>query len=130
MADTKAGVLYHGYLSPWFDMLSGAAQGSPLSPMLCILAAQPIAARLRQLQEAGRIDGIQLPDGSLAPPCHQHADDTSIHLATVQAAAVAHTEAGRPLPMHCCRCLSALACCLGLRPPPLRLAQSPTLVWP
>jgi hypothetical protein len=96
LADTRAGVLYHGYLSPWFAVLSGAAQGSPLSPMLYILAAQPLAARLRQLQAAGRIDGIQLPDGSLAPPCHQHADDTSIHTATVQAAAVAHTEAVVP----------------------------------
>ncbi len=78
------------------DVLSGAAQGSPLSPMLYILAAQPLAARLRQFQAAGRIDGIQLPDGSLAPPCHQHADDTSIHTATMQAAAVAHTEAVVP----------------------------------
>jgi hypothetical protein len=25
LADTKAGVLYHGYLPPWFDVLSGAA---------------------------------------------------------------------------------------------------------
>ena len=96
LADTKAGVLYHGYLSPWFDVLSGAAQGSPLSPMLYILAAQPVAARLRQLQASGRIDGIRLPDGSLAPPCHQHADDTSIHTATVQAAAVAVTEVVMP----------------------------------
>ncbi len=60
LADTKAGVLYHGYLSLWFDVLSGAAQGGPLSPMLYILAAQPLAARLRQLQAAGRIDGIQV----------------------------------------------------------------------
>ncbi len=32
-----------------------------------------MAARLRQLQRAGIVDGIRLPDGSLAPPCHQHA---------------------------------------------------------
>jgi hypothetical protein len=105
--------------------------------MLYILAAQPLAARLRQLQAAGRIDGIQLPDGSLAPPCHQHADDTSIHTATVQAAAVAHTEAVVPfaassnalLSVRITYLLSALACCLDLKLPPLQLAQNPTLVW-
>lgn len=98
LAGTRAGVLYHGYMSPWFEVLSGAAQGSPLSPVLYILAAQPLAAKLRQLQAAGRInfDGILLPDGSLAPPCHQHADDTSIHTATVAAAAVAVTEVVLP----------------------------------
>jgi hypothetical protein len=32
---------------------------------------------------------IRLPDGSLAPPCHQHADDTSVHTRTVQGAAAA-----------------------------------------
>ncbi len=64
-------------------------------PVLYILAAQPLAAKLRQLQAAGRInfDGILLPDGSLAPPCHQHADDTSIHTATVAAAAAAAVAA-------------------------------------
>jgi hypothetical protein len=35
----------------------------------------------------------------------------------------------RPLPMHCCRYLSALACCLDLKLPPLQVAQNPTLVW-
>ncbi len=40
--------------------------------------------------------GIVLPDGSWAPPCHQHADDTSIHTATVAAAAVAVTEVVLP----------------------------------
>ena len=111
LAGTRAGALYHGYMSPWFEVLSGAAQGSPLSPVLYILAAQPLAAKLRQLQEAGRIDGILLPDGSLAPPCHQHADDTSIHTATVAAAAVAVTEVVLPFccatNAGCCRCQSA-----------------------
>ncbi len=89
LAGTWAGVQYHGHLSPWFDVLSSAAQGSPLSPLLYVLAAQPLAARLRQLQRDGVIDGIVLPDGSLAPPCHQHADDTSVHTATVRGAAAA-----------------------------------------
>jgi hypothetical protein len=62
LAGTRAGVLYHGYMSPWFEVLSGAAQGSPLSPVLYILAAQPLAAKLRQLQAAGRIG---LPDSEV-----------------------------------------------------------------
>jgi hypothetical protein len=69
LAGTRAGVQYHGYLSPWFDVLASAAQGSPMSPLLYALAAQPLAARLRQLQHAGIVDGIRLPDGSLALPC-------------------------------------------------------------
>ena len=89
LAGTRAGVLYHGHLSPWFEVLSGAAQGSPLSPLLYVLAAQPLAARLRRLQAGGVLDGIRMPDGSLAPPCHQHADDTTIHTASVAGAAVA-----------------------------------------
>jgi hypothetical protein len=38
LAGTRAGVLYHAYMSPWCEVLSGAAQGSPLSPVLYILA--------------------------------------------------------------------------------------------
>ena len=64
--------------------------------MLYVLAAQPLAARLRQLQAAGVVDGILMPDGSLAPPCHQHADDTSLHTATVHGAAAAMEHAVVP----------------------------------
>jgi hypothetical protein len=41
-----------------------------------MLAAQPLAVRLRHLhcKPAAALDGILLPDGTLAPPCHQHAD--------------------------------------------------------
>lgn len=70
-------------------MLSGAAQGSPLSPLLYVAAVQPLAARLRQLQAAGAVAGIRLPGGRLAPPCHQHADDTTLHTATAADAAEA-----------------------------------------
>ena len=84
--NTQAGVLYHGFLSPWVDVLSGVAQGSPLSPALYLIAAQPLAAKLRLLQNQGLIDNICLPGGTRAPSCHQHADDTSVHTATAQGA--------------------------------------------
>jgi hypothetical protein len=82
LADTKAGVLYHGYLSPWFDAPSAVlCQGSPLlyphaSCTYCWLLSPSLQGCMRHLQESGCIDGVQLPDGSLVPPCHQHANDT------------------------------------------------------
>jgi hypothetical protein len=76
LAGTRAGVMYHGNLSPGLEVRSSAVQGSPFSRLLYVLAAQPLAARLRQLQAMGVVEGIPLPDGTLAPPCHQHADDT------------------------------------------------------
>ena len=96
LKDAVAAVLYHGYLSPCFSVLSGVAQGSPLSPQLYLVAAQPLAARLRQLQAAGSVDAVLLPDGSMAPPSHQHADDTTIHTRTPQGAAVAIQHGVRP----------------------------------
>ena len=57
-------------------------EGSPLSPLLYVAAAQPLAAHLRQEARLGHITPISLPDGSPAPPCHQHADDTTLHLRT------------------------------------------------
>ena len=68
-----------GHQSRVFDIPSGCAQGSPLSPLLYVIAAQPLAARCRQLQREGTVASIRLPDGSAAPVCHQHADDTSLH---------------------------------------------------
>ena len=75
-------VRYNGWLSPSFPVSSGLAQGSPLSPLLYVAAAQPLAAHLRQEARLGHITPISLPDGSPAPPCHQHADDTTLHLRT------------------------------------------------
>jgi hypothetical protein len=82
LCGTRAAVVYHGFLSPWVSVRSGVAQGSPLSPLLYLIAAQPLAARMRQLQAAGTLDSVALPGGGLAPPTQQHADDTTIHTAT------------------------------------------------
>ena len=72
-----------GCTSRVFDIPSGCAQGSPLSPLLYVIAAQPLAAMCRTMQAAGEAPGILLPDGSQAPPSHQHADDTTLHGRTV-----------------------------------------------
>ena len=64
-------------------MDTGLAQGSPLSPWLFVIAAQPLAAHLRFQALSGVIQPIRKPgDVSAAPPCHQHADDTTLHLRT------------------------------------------------
>ena len=72
-----------GCTSRVFDIPSGCAQGSPLSPLLYVIAAQPLAAMCRTMQATGEAPGILLPDGSQAPPSHQHADDTTLHGRTV-----------------------------------------------
>ena len=75
-------VRYNGWLSPTFPVRSGLPQGSPLSPLLYVIAAQPLAAHLRREVASGALRAILLPDGTLAPPSHQHADDTTLHLRT------------------------------------------------
>ena len=67
-----------------------------MSPLLFVAAVQPLAARLRRLQAAGRIDAISLPGGAVAPPSHQHADDTTIHTATAAGIAGAISLAVQP----------------------------------
>ena len=75
-------VRYNGWLSPTFPVRSGLPQGSPLSPLLYVIAAQPLAAHLRREVARGSLQAITLPDGTQAPPIHQHADDTTLHLRT------------------------------------------------
>jgi hypothetical protein len=99
MAGTRAGVFYHdGYLSPWFEVLSSAAQGSPMSPMLYVLAAQPLAARPSQLQAAGVRGGwnsvARWHPYSTRPATST--PTTSLHTATVQGAAAALAHAIKP----------------------------------
>jgi exonuclease III len=85
LAGTQGQVMFNGgHSSRVFDIPSGCAQGSPLSPLLYVIAAQPLAARCRQLQQQGRINSIRLPNGTAAPCSHQHADDTTLHGETVE----------------------------------------------
>jgi hypothetical protein len=72
-----------GHHSRVFSIPSGCAQGSPLSPLLYVIAAQPLAAKCRQLQREDSVDSISLPGGEAASCSQQHADDTTLHARTV-----------------------------------------------
>ena len=53
---TRGQVVFNGgHDSRVFDIPSGCAQGSPLSPLLYVIAAQPLAAKCRQLQREGSV---------------------------------------------------------------------------
>jgi hypothetical protein len=96
MAGTRAAVTFGGARSRFFTMHSGVAQGSPLSPLLYVIAVQLLAAALRRLQVQGIIDAVKLPGGATAPASHQHADDITIHTATVESARNAIERAVQP----------------------------------
>ncbi|KAF8059970.1 transposon TX1 protein [Scenedesmus sp. PABB004] len=85
---TRARVAFNGgHVSREFSVASGCAQGSPLSPLLYVLAAQPLAAMCRRVQRQPGFASLQLPGGAgPAPCCHQHADDTTLHAASVESA--------------------------------------------
>lgn len=110
---TQARVRYHGWHTPLMQVPSGVAQGSPLSPLLWVLAAQPLSAHMQQLQTQGAFGGITMPDGTLAPPCHQHADDTSLHVDTRASALAALTHGVRPFEAASNSCLN-LGKCTGM----------------
>ena len=71
---------FNGWRSASFPERSGVQQGSPLSPLLYVLAAQPLASHLRHQTRQGVIRSITMPNGQPAPVSHQHADDTTIHV--------------------------------------------------
>ena len=94
---TQAQLMFNrGQLSRTIAIHAGCAQGSPLSPLLYVIAAQPLAARCRQLQRTAGFSSILLPGGRPAPCCHQHADDTTLHAADVAGAAALLQQAVQP----------------------------------
>ena len=79
-------VIDGGHCCRVFDIPSGCAQGSPLSPLLYVIAAQPLAAKCRHAAAAGQGPRHQPAGWFQAPPCsHQHADDTTLHGETAAA---------------------------------------------
>jgi hypothetical protein len=93
---TQAQVLCNGLRTRAFPVLRGLPQGSPLSPILFVLQAQPLAALLRRLQGAGSIRGIPMPGGGWAPPSLQHADDVTVNAADLPSLAVMVDQGFRP----------------------------------
>lgn len=84
LTDTFASVAFNGWRTPPFAVESGTPQGSPLSPLLYVIGAHPLATHLRSLAARGIVSPITMPNGQPAPICHQHADDTSIHTRSLQ----------------------------------------------
>ena len=78
--NTSASAAFNGWQSASFPERSGVQQGSPLSPLLYVLGAQPLASHLRQQARLGIVRPISMPNGQPAPISHQHADDTSLHV--------------------------------------------------
>jgi len=80
LQNTTATAAFNGWRSASFPERSGVQQGSPLSPLLYVLAAQPFASHIRHQTRQSVIRSITMPDGQPAPVSHQHADDTTIHV--------------------------------------------------
>ncbi|BDA47098.1 Transposon TX1 uncharacterized 149 kDa protein [Coccomyxa sp. Obi] len=74
-----ARVAFNGWHTDAFPFSSGVFQGSPLSPLLFVLATQQMAAHARRRAQQQAFKPIRLPSGDPAPIMYQHADDTSIH---------------------------------------------------
>ena len=66
-------ILINGALGGPFSISRGVRQGCPLSPLLYVLAAEPIS---RAIQDATDIDGFPLPSGERVKVL-QYADDTT-----------------------------------------------------
>ena len=80
LQNTSATAAFNGWQSASFPKRSGVQQGSPLSPLLYVLGAQPLASHLRRQARLGIVRPISMPNGQPAPVSHQHADDTSLHV--------------------------------------------------
>eukprot|EP00775_Hariotina_reticulata_P015040 gene15040-biopygen865 len=94
---TQAQLMFNkGQLSRTIAIDAGCAKGSPLSPLLYVIAAQPLAARCRQLLLAAGFNAILLPEGRPAPCSHQHADDTTLHAADIASVHVLLQQAVQP----------------------------------
>jgi hypothetical protein len=81
--------MYNGWRTTSFPMDTGLFQGSPLSPLLWVVAAQPLFSHMRRLANTGAVKAMPLPGGVTAPVCSGHADDTTLRVATPEDAKAA-----------------------------------------
>ncbi|BDA45595.1 probable LINE-1 retrotransposable element ORF2 protein at N-terminal half [Coccomyxa sp. Obi] len=65
---TTARVAFNGWHTDAFPFSSGVLQGSPLSPLLFVLATQPMAAHGRRRAQQQAFQPIRLPSGDLGVP--------------------------------------------------------------
>jgi hypothetical protein len=93
---TTARVAFNGWHTFTFPVQSGVFQGSPLSPLLFVLAARSMAAHARRT--AAALQPRHLSSGDVQPGMHQHADDTTIHAATTADAKVLLSSS---VDLHC-----------------------------
>lgn len=75
-SDIKSSVICNGNISEPFPLSRGVRQGCPLSPLLYILALEPLGCALRA---DPKIHGIKLPGGTEAK-ISMYADDTTLIL--------------------------------------------------
>lgn len=74
--DIQSAVICNGHISEHFPLSRGVRQGCPLSPLLYILALEPLACALRADPQ---IHGIKLPGGTEAR-VSMYADDATLIL--------------------------------------------------
>lgn len=84
LAGTTARFVLNGWKTDQVTLQRGVHQGSPLSTLLYILQLYPLTAYMEHLARTGIIHPIPLPDGKPGPICQHHADDTTLHVLTLE----------------------------------------------
>lgn len=84
LAGTTAQFVLNGWKTDPVPLRRGVHQGSPLSTLLYILQLYPLTAYMEHLASTGIIHPIPLPDGKPGPICQHHADDTTLHVLTLE----------------------------------------------
>ena len=80
-SDVSASVIVNGHISQSFPYTRGVRQGCCLSPLLYVLAVEPLADRIRRDKS---IQGIKLPVTGEEAKVSQFADDLSVFVTSEQ----------------------------------------------
>jgi len=67
----------NGHISKYFHITNSVRQGCPISALLFILTAEPLALNIKANKD---IKGIQIPGTNIDSLIYQHADDTTLTL--------------------------------------------------